>query len=705
MGNDTLTGGTGKDFFIIKPEEGAVDTITDFHNGGPEKIVIAGVEGVEDFTDLTATQVGSDVQLRFGSNQTLLLKNQQVAHITEQDFTFISDESLLDAYLDMLANSTIWTGDDNVQNGLLPDSLGNMTYFAQGGNDAIGAVTGNDVLDGGDGNDFIDGEYITNTPGTDWLQGGQGNDRLEGGGSDDLLFGGSGNDLLLGEDGHDRLFGDSGQDNLLGGEGNDVLQGGDGDDLLQGQGGDDTLYLDGDLGNIDLSSTGANVVTGLLGGSGSDTYIVSRDKTGSQNLSLSSSNGVMRMSSTNFIADFDVNANGDKIDLSQLEGVRGFQDITVTQSVINGLAIARLTINNAGQEYFVNLFNTTAASVTADHFIFANSQPYGLVTDGDDTLVGDAGGNYIDGGSGADDMTGRTGDDTYIVDDIGDKVNELVAGGFDHVISSVSYALDAEVESLTLTGNEHLMATGNDQDNRIVGNAGNNLLSGMGGIDTLVGNEGNDIYVIDNTSDRLVERLNEGTDTVMSSVSYTLGDHLENLTLSGSENINATGNELSNILTGNPGRNILNGSDGNDVLTGKQGNDYLMGGEGNDTYRFAAGDGLDMLNNQSTNASDHDVLELEGISKENIWLMRSGNNLLIDVVGSNDAIVIEDWYRDTSQQLDEIRVNDAVLLANKVDSLVTAMAGFSAPPAGNAQLSQDTRNQIDPVITASWQAA
>lgn len=706
-GNDSLTGGAGMDFFIIRPEAGAVDTLVDFGNGGQEKIVLAGFQNVQDFTHLSVTQVGADVQLTFGDDgtQTVILKNVQVSTLSEQDFTFISDETLLDDYLDLLATSTLWTGNDAVQNGLLPDNMGDISYLAMGGNDAIGAASADDVLDGGDGHDFLDGEYITNTAGTDWLQGGQGNDRLEGGGNDDLLFGGSGNDLMLGEAGNDRLYGDSGQDNLLGGDGNDHLEGGAGDDLVQGQAGDDTLYLEGDTGHIDLSSTGANVVTGLLGGAGSDIYILKQDGAGSQSLGLSSSNGVLRMSTSNFIADFDVATGGDRIDLSRLDGVRGFQDLVITQSVLNGLPVTRITINNGDEPYFVNLFNVTMNSVNESHFVFANSQPYGVVTDGDDVLVGDAGGNYLDGDAGADVMTGRTGDDTYMVDNIGDVVHELAGGGFDQVISSVNYTLDSEVENLTLIGDGHLIGTGNDHNNRIVGNRGNNLLMGMGGIDTLIGHDGNDTYVVDNTADRLVEQAAEGIDSVVSSVSYTLGEHLENLMLSGAEHINATGNRLDNELTGNQGRNILNGGDGNDLLSGNGGNDYLMGGAGDDTYHFAAGDGFDTINNHSDHAGDMDRLQFESITKENLWFTRSGDHLLIDVIGSNDRVLVQDWYAGGSQQLDEIHTADAVLHANAVDSLVNAMAGFEAPPAGNAQLPQQTRDEINTIIASSWQAA
>ncbi|MBO9484481.1 calcium-binding protein [Salinisphaera sp. G21_0] len=97
------------------------------------------------------------------------------------------------------------------------------------------------------------------------------------------------------------------------------------------------------------------------------------------------------------------------------------------------------------------------------------------------------------------------------------------------------------------------------------------------------------------------------------------------------------------------------------------------------------------------------TLQLSGIEEENLWFTRSGDHLLIDVIGSDDQITVQDWYSSDAQKLDEIRTGDAVLLAIKVENLVNAMAGFDAPPAGEAQLPQNVRDQVTPVITANWQ--
>lgn len=128
------------------------------------------------------------------------------------------------------------------------------------------------------------------------------------------------------------------------------------------------------------------------------------------------------------------------------------------------------------------------------------------------------------------------------------------------------------------------------------GGNGNDALNGGAGADTMHGGDGSDTYYVDNVGDVVGEYYNDalgGVDSVFSSVSYSLspgtvaggqGYGIENLTLTGSANINATGNGNDNILTGNSGNNILYGLAGNDALNGGAGADAMYGGIGNDTY-------------------------------------------------------------------------------------------------------------------------
>ena len=95
------------------------------------------------------------------------------------------------------------------------------------------------------------------------------------------------------------------------------------------------------------------------------------------------------------------------------------------------------------------------------------------------------------------------------------------------------------------------------------------------------GDAGNDTYFVDNASDAVTENPNEGSDSVSSSVSLSLANHVENLTLTGSA-ANGTGNALDNVIIGNSSANVLTGNDGNDTITGGSGADTLVGGNGND---------------------------------------------------------------------------------------------------------------------------
>ncbi|GEO15972.1 calcium-binding protein [Microvirga aerophila] len=243
---------------------------------------------------------------------------------------------------------------------------------------------------------------------------------------------------------------------------------------------------------------------------------------------------------------------------------------------------------------------------------------FNVLGNGDNNkLTGNAFDNVLNGGAGADTLIGGAGNDTYVIDNVGDTVTEANETGVDLVRSSVTFTLAtagaAFVENLTLAGTTDINGTGNDLGNVIVGNSGANSLDGGkgadslfggGGIDTLIGGEGNDtldggdgidemaggvgddLYTINDATEVITEAAGAGTDTVSSSVTYSIADkaNLENIILTGTGALNATGNASNNSLTGNSGVNVLTGADGNDTLDGGAGADRLDGGAGDDTY-------------------------------------------------------------------------------------------------------------------------
>ncbi|MGZ8189610.1 MAG: DUF4347 domain-containing protein [Methylococcaceae bacterium] len=260
--------------------------------------------------------------------------------------------------------------------------------------------------------------------------------------------------------------------------------------------------------------------------------------------------------------------------------------------------------------------------------------------DGNDLLEAGNDDDQLDGGKNNDSMIGGSGNDIYFVDSTGDTITEtsILATEIDTVNSAISYTLGINLENLTLTGTLALKGTGNSLNNVLTGNIAANTLDGDLGADTLIGGLGNDTYIIDNAGDTIIETSTITTeiDRVNSTISYLLGDNVEYLTLTGTAEIDGTGNTLNNTLTGNSGANTLNGGNGAD---------RMIGGLGNDTY--IVDNTSDSVNETSTLTTEIDLVNSEvshtlRINVENLNLtgtaaINGTGNTLDNVLTGNTA--------------------------------------------------------------------
>jgi len=604
-------------------------------------------------------------------------------------------------------------------------------------------------------------QVLTGTSGNDMLTGGSGNDTLNGLAGADTMRGGYGNDSYYVDRASDKVFEDANQgadtinstvtytlsanvENLvLLGATSTTANGNELDNQLTGNAGNNTL--DGKAGKDQM-----------VGGLGNDTYVV--DDIGDVVTEFENEGTDTVKSSVDYVLGDHV----ERLTLTGTEAISGtgndLNNILIGNDAINQLSGglgndnlngglgADILVGGLGNDIYVvdDEFDTVIEQVGEGTDTIQSSVTYTLSAEvenltltgtsvingsgnelnntltgnaADNQLIGYDGNDSLNGGLGADIMMGGLGNDTYTVDDVGDLVVEQVAEGIDKVNSSIDYVLGANLENLTLTGASAINGTGNELNNTITGNAADNQLSGNDGNDSLngglgadimIGGLGNDIYTVDNVNDIVVERDNEGADRVNSSISYALGDYLENLTLTGSADINGFGNQLSNVLTGNTGHNYLFGLDGNDTLTGNTGNDVLQGGEGADILNSNAGNdvldggvGADKLNGGTesdlfvgglgndiiTTGTGYDVIAFNkgdgqdiinastgadntltlggNFAYGDLSLTKSTNNLILKM-GATDQITLKDWYLGTT--------NKSVV---NLQVITEAMTGFS----------------------------
>ena len=460
------------------------------------------------------------------------------------------------------------------------------------------------------------------TAGADALYGNSLADSLQGLDGNDTLVGFGGNDTLDAGAGDDSLDGGSGDDTLLAGDGNDSLNAGDGNDTLTAGAGNDSLY--GGAGDDTLSGGAGNDY--MNGGDGNDVYLFGRgagqDTIAEYSWSATDS---IQMAADVLPADVTLLRQGNDLVL----GIAGTTD-TLTMQNWFAYQIYQVEQVKFADGTMIALSDLQFGTTVDDTLTGTNADSVLMGYDGNDTLIGNGGNDFMKGGAG---------DDVYIVDSVGDLAIEIADEGIDLVQSTVSQVLAANVENLTLSGTDAINGTGNTLDNLLIGNATDNVLDGGAGADTLQGEGGNDVYVIDNEGDITVENFDDGIDLVRSTVSHTLAANVENLTLSGTDAINGTGNSLNNTLMGNSANNVLDGGAGADTLQGGEGNDvYLLDSVG-DVVIENANEGTDLVQStvSQTLAANVENLTLVGTDAIN----GTGNSLNNTLIGNSASNVLD----------------------------------------------------------------
>jgi Ca2+-binding RTX toxin-like protein len=610
-GNDYMVGGTGND--IVYAGEGDDGIL-----GGAENDYLNGGNG----DDGLYGEAGND-QIIGGSG------NDRLYGEDGSDFLYGGE-----------GQTDTGTGNDTLDGGI--------------GDDVLSGQDGEDMLDGGDGNDIIfageGNDFAYGGAGVDLLYGGLGNDTLMGGAGSDLLHGEAGSDLLYGGTNDDLLKGDDGEDWLYGDEGNDLLEGGNDADRLFGIVGNDTLkgqsgadYLDGGNGD-DL----------LFGGEGNDVLIAS-----SGNDTLNGGEGDDALIFTGARADYRITKDPmtgaltitdlrsdveDGVDSAQNIELFIFSDVSVTLPELFATQPKTITLSGDTANNILNGGNGSdhLNGLEGDDVLSGNA--------GKDTLIGGAGNDNLDGGLDADTMMGGLGNDIYIVDNVSDIVSEELDEGTDTIRTKISsYILGNNVENISYIGTTAFNGAGNTLNNVMVGANSSDTLDGKAGADTLIGGLGNDTYIVDNIGDVVTEALNEGTDSIRTTLaSYTLGNNVENLTYIGTAGFTGTGNALNNVMVGANGNDVLSGGAGNDTLDGKAGADTLIGGLGNDIYTIDnAGDVVTEGLNEGTDSVSTTLASYTlGNNVENLTYIGTagftgtGNALNNVMIGANGSDVL-----------------------------------------------------------------
>jgi trimeric autotransporter adhesin len=616
LGIDTLIGGSAGDEFVVN---NALDVVV------PTASASNSVESSVSYTlptninALTLTGPGnivgtgnaaSDGLVAGAGNDTLVPGTGAANMFGGGDTTFVVNstvdqvQELFGGAQDTVQSAINFTLPNNV-NTLLFTGTTALVGTANAGNDTLIANSGVDTLIGGSGNDtFVvgrTGEVIQDSLGS------SSSNTIESSVSfslltniNTLIFTGSSNLVGTANSGADTLIANAGVDTLNGGSGNDVFVINNAADVISDTSTTASNSLQTSVsyalptninvltltGNANIVGTGngaANTLTGsfgndtlvagtglatLIGGTGNTTFVVNHPSDLVQDTTTYSANTIV--SSVSFSAPTNVNSLMLTGTANLAATANAGNDTLISNSgvdVLTGAAGASVfVVNNSADT--VQDAAATASVIQSSVSFTLGANLNSLVLLGTSNLVGTAnnGNDTLTSNTGVDTLHGGSGNDTFVINNSADVIQDTSATSNNVALSSVTYTLATNVNSLMLTGSANISGQGNATNNTLTGGAGNDTLIAGSGLGTLRGGTGNTTFVVNNVSDVVQDTQSGSNNTVQSSVTFSAPSNVNTLILTGTAALTATANSVNDTLTSNSGLDTLVGGSGNDLF-------------------------------------------------------------------------------------------------------------------------------------------
>jgi Ca2+-binding RTX toxin-like protein len=734
-GSDYMAGGMGNDTYLLL-DEGGGDTIFDDGwsvNGAAQEDTIVLPVGIT-LSDLTLTwgdtlanslYMGADWWGRMQSVHTTLA----ISWAGSSGVTVILPHS------DQNAGTGIdlvqFSNGDRIAFSSLMQHAGNVPGLDPHQDDNV--IIGEGVLFGGAGNDYLKANEISMQRSiedaddpfghslfrSNLVVGGAGSDRLEGSQGDDMLFGGSiidatwyydtrypigglwdAGNIYRGGAGHDQIWATSGADifEFDVGDGYDTVT-----DMMHFS--NHSAYLDEYMQVSDALQQQLKTSHDTLkfgpGISPAD-ILVTRSEEGGNDLLFSHINGYDAVTFANwFMAEIN--------QLNRVEFTDGtVWDASDISNLALGLALNHTPVVNmplqdqtaSGDASFTyqvpeaTFVDPDAGDILSMTATLSDGTPlpgwlsFDAATNSFSGIPDNLNTGLLEIQVTATDAGGKSAHDIFelIVEE---KTGETIVGGPDR-------------DTITGTAGADTIIGGAGKD-RLRGGAGDDTINGGAGKDRLWGGAGHDTINGGAGKDRVWGGAGDDTINGGAGKDRVWGGAGDDTINGGAGKDRLWGGAGHDTINGGAGKDRLWGGAGDDIIIGGSGNDTINGGIGSDTYQFSRLDGQDRIRNFDDKPDDLDKLSFVDVASNELWFSMNGDDLVINVVGTNDRVTVMDWYLDDDCQLDTFEAADYSLQNNQVAQLVNAMAVFDVPKGAGGVMPQEVQDQLAPVLASSWQ--